>query len=82
MVLQDQQMMAPAVTDASSSMIPMKPIILSRKRRSGISGVDRKKLAELLNEALSLSMHFDLDANRNTSADDEETTDNDKTMKK
>jgi hypothetical protein len=95
LALQNHMMMETPTTDATLSvaasantttnarMVPMKPIILSRKRRPESRGVDRKKLTELLNEALAISLHFDLESsNRNTSASTNESTVSDTTEKK
>jgi hypothetical protein len=73
---------ATASNTRNPTMMAMKPIILSRKRRPGSGGIDRKKLTELLNEALSISQKFDVDSNRSSSANDDETTNNDRTVKK
>ena len=58
-----------AVTSASNSNLNVatmniRPIILSRQRRLG-SGVDRKKIVALLDEALSISMSLDHDNTTN-----------------
>lgn len=63
-------------------MMPMKPIILSRKRRPGSGGIDRKKLTELLNEALTISMNFDLTSTTSSTGNDADTNVNDMTIKK
>lgn len=64
----------------TNRMMPMKPIILSRKRQPGSGGIDRKKLTELLNEALTISMNFDLTST--TTSNDADTNVNDMTIKK
>ena len=74
-------------TSTSNNMNPrmmaMKPIILSRKRRPGSGGVfDRKKLAELLDEALSISMKFDGDSNRHRSSTNDDDDETNMTLKK
>ena len=68
-------------SNTNRAMMPMKPIILSRKRGAGSGGLDRKKLTELLNEALSISINFDMDSNRD-SANSDDTNVNDMTVKK
>ena len=66
---------AAATAPNANTMMPMRPIVLSRKRRPGSGGIDRKKLTELLNEALTISMNFDLHSTTNTSDDDADVND-------